>query len=119
MPRLDSGAAADGDVRGPDRSGSGTPAPEFGIVVEGRNGCRRGSCRDALSVSGNGLASTRTNRRNPGGRYGRYTTLIDRESIPGWASRMLAFARELAEYGPTQREPCQPKLVFPWPPPVY
>src|SRR5260370_21216650 len=48
-----------------------------------------------------------------------YATRIGRESIPGYASRKLAFTRELAEYGPTQQEPCQPKLVFPCPPPVY
>ncbi len=35
------------------------------------------------------------------------------------ASRRLAFGPELVEYGPTHKEPCQPKLVFPWLPPVY
>jgi hypothetical protein len=92
---------------------------DSGLSWRGGLAAAGGSCRYVLSVSGTGLASTRTNRRNPGGRYGRYATLIGWESIPGWASRKLAFTRELAEYGPTQQEPCQPKLVFPWPPPVY
>ncbi len=95
-----------------------------GLAREHRPRCGKKVCQShRFRLSTTGPLDYEVERRNGIAGPGLASESAQSSSIgetgPARAPRKLAFARELAEYDPTQREPCQPKLVFAWPPPIY